>query len=413
MQSRWSETEAAAFAARARAAQEPEALGLRVYSSRLIGQDPDLVLHGGGNTSVKIDHPGGTVIHVKGSGWDLGDIESPGLPAMHLAPLLTARDVDWMSDIDMVAFLRAHLLDPAAPNPSIEALLHAFLPFAFVDHTHASAVLALADQDGMGPLVDRIYGGRVGFVPYVMPGFDLSQACDRVFRANPQVEGLWLEKHGLFTFADTARESYERMIRFVSIAEDEIRAQGGEIGQPEATTAPDDADFAARLRDALAGGALGASPALDFRATPSILRLLARPDLAALVGRGTATPDHVIRIKPFPLILDRTATGPQITAALAAYAERYASYFRRGAAFSKEPKTLLDTLPRAVLVPGLGVYGLGAQDKAARIVGDLWEQTARILLAAESIGHFSPIREAELFEMEYWSLEQAKLKPKA
>lgn len=363
-----------------RVSPRPWALGLRVYSSRLIGQDPDLVLHGGGNTSVKIDGPQGMTIHVKGSGWDLGDIEAPGLPAMYLAPLLKARHIATMSDPDMVAFLRANLLDPTAPNPSVEALLHAFLPFAFVDHRHATAVLALADQDGMGPLVEQIYGGRLGFVPYVMPGYALGLACDRVFRADPSVQGLWLEKHGLFTFADTARDSYERMIGFVTLAE-----------------------------DALAGGALGPDPALDFRATPSILKLLARPDLAGLDLRGTVTPDHVIRIKPFPMLLPRGADTATIQSALAEFTHRYPQYFRRGAAFATEPKTMLDAQPRAVLVPGLGIYGLGNTPKAARIVGDLWEQTACILLAAEAVGHFSPIREAELFDMEYWSLEQAKL----
>lgn len=413
MQSRWSDAEAGEYVARAAAAGQAGALGLRVYSSRLIGQDPDLVLHGGGNTSVKIDGPAGRVIHVKGSGWDLGQIEAAGLPAMHLEPLLQARQITRMSDPDMVAFLRANLLDPAAPTPSVEALLHAYIPFDFVDHTHATAILALADQDGMAETVERLYGGRVGFVPYVMPGYDLGQACDRIFRADPQVEGLWLEKHGLFTFADDARQSYELMIEFVTMAEQHLRRLGADVTQgPEANeTEGEDPALRQHLQRCLAAqGHLAADPAVQFWSTPSLRSLLARPDLDALLRRGTATPDHVIRIKPFPMILAPDADPRQIEAGLAAYAARYEAYFRRNAAFAREKKVMLDPAPRAVFVPGRGIYALGANAKAAAIVGDLWEQSARIILAAEAVGHYSPIREAELFDMEYWSLEQAKLK---
>lgn len=166
MQSRWNDTEAQQFIDAAEAQGQPAALGLRVYSSRLIGQEPDLVLHGGGNTSVKIpDAEGGAIIHVKGSGWDLGDIEAPGLPAMWLEPLLKTRDIAHMSDEDMVAYLRRNLLDQDAPNPSIEALLHAYMPHAFVDHTHATAVLALADQQDMAGVVAEIYGGASALCP--------------------------------------------------------------------------------------------------------------------------------------------------------------------------------------------------------------------------------------------------------
>lgn len=411
MQSRWSDRDADRYTREAVAAGQPGALGLRVYTSRLIGQDPDLVLHGGGNTSVKIDRPEGPVIHVKGSGWDLGDIEAPGLPAMRLQPLLEARDIASMTDPEMVAFLRANLLDPAAPTPSVEALLHAFLPFAFVDHSHATAILALADQDGMAAEVERMFGDRLAFVPYVMPGFSLGHACDAAFRARPSVEGLWLEKHGLFTFGDTARESYERMIEFVTLAEDALRARGALPPPPEASDRPAPAALAGRLQAALgARGDLGPQPALDLRSTPSIRALLGRPDLADIVGRGTPTPDHVIRIKPFPAIVAADADDAAIAAALDAYADRYRSYFARNEPASAERKTMLDLLPRAVLVPGEGIFGLGRDDKAARIVGDLWEQGARIMLAAEAIGRYAPIAEAELFEMEYWSLEQAKLR---
>ncbi|MGC9445578.1 class II aldolase/adducin family protein [Cereibacter johrii] len=411
MQSRWNDTEAETFAAEAQARGEPAELGLRVYSSRLIGQDPDLVLHGGGNTSVKIPSPEGMLIHVKGSGWDLGDIEAPGLPAMHLAPLLETRDVPHMSDEEMVALLRAHLLDPAAPTPSVEALLHAYMPHAFVDHTHATAILALADQADMEPVVAELFGGRVGWVPYVMPGYALSHACGEAFARDPSVEGLWLEQHGLFTFAETARESYERMIGFVTMAEDYLAARGVPLPGPEASDGEAPEGLAADLRAALAArGALGADPALDFRSSPSIRSYLGRPDLPELARRGTATPDHVIRLKPFPMLLEPTAGPAGIEAALDAFEADYRAYFDRNAPNASEAKIMLDPLPRVVLVPGLGGWGVGANPKAARIAGDLLEQTSRVVNAAEAYRRFTPIPEPDLFDMEYWSLEQAKLR---
>lgn len=412
MQSRWNDAEARTFVEAAEAAGQPAALGLRIYTSRLIGQDPDLVLHGGGNTSVKIpDAPGGAIIHVKGSGWDLGDIEAPGLPAMRLGPLLETREIPHMSDEEMVAFLRRHLLDQGAPNPSVEALLHAYMPQAFVDHSHATAILALADQDDMEGLVRDLYRGRVGFVPYVMPGYALSHACNEALARDPSVDGLWLEKHGLFTFAETARESYELMIEFVTMAEEFLASRGVAVEGPQANDAAAPADLTEALIRALADqGALGATPAVDFRTTPAIRRYLAHEDLGELMMRGTATPDHVIRIKPFALLLEAGDDSATITRKLAAFAETYQAYFDRNAPHASEPKVMLDPAPRAVLVPGVGLFGIGANDKAARISGDLLEQTARIVNAAEEFGRFAPISERDLFDMEYWSLEQAKLK---
>ncbi|MDT0684288.1 class II aldolase/adducin family protein [Roseicyclus sp. F158] len=412
MQSRWNDKDAEAYVAEAEAAGQPAALGLRVYTSRLIGQDPDLVLHGGGNTSVKIpDAEGGAVIHVKGSGWDLGDIEAPGLPAMRLAPLLTTRDIPHMSDEDMVAFLRSNLLEPEAPTPSIEALLHAYMPHAFVDHTHATAILALADQAGMEARVKEIYGDRVGWVPYVMPGYDLSHACKDALARDPSVQGLWLAQHGLFTFAETARESYELMIEFVTLAEEHLAARGIVVPGPEKTDRDVPGALASTLRDALADrGGLGGDPALDVRSTPSIRAYLGRADLAELSRRGTATPDHVIRIKPFGMILEADADRGRVDQALDAYEAEYRAYFDRNASRASEEKVMLDPLPRIVLIPGVGGIALGRDAKAARIAGDLLEQTSRIVNAAEDYDRFTPISEADLFDMEYWALEQAKLR---
>lgn len=412
MQNRWNEKDAQAFEAYAEARGDPVALGLRVYSSRLIGQDPDLVLHGGGNTSVKIRaSDGSTVIHVKGSGWDLSSIEASGLPGMHLAPLLTTRDIPHMSDEDMVAFLRTNLLDPDSPTPSVEALLHAYVPHAFVDHTHATAILALADQTDMEPVVKTLFDGRVGWVPYVMPGYDLSHACKDALARDPSVQGLWLAQHGLFTFGATARESYELMIEFVTLAEAHLAQHDIVVPAPETTDRAAPEKLAKDIAAALAvRGALGAEPALDFRSTPSIRAYLDREDLPELARRGTVTPDHVIRLKPFGMLLDSGAGRAEIDTMLDQFAANYCAYFKRNAPYASEKKIMLDPLPRIILVPGKGIFGVGASMKAACIAGDLFEQTCRVVNAAEAYQRFSPISERDLFDMEYWSLEQAKLR---
>lgn len=394
-------------------------LAYRVYTSRLIGSDPDLVLHGGGNTSAKsviqIDGEDVPVMFIKGSGWDLGTIEGPGLPAVRLDPLLEKRKLDKMDDREMVSFLRANLLDSTAPTPSVEALLHAFLPAKFVDHTHATASLVLANQPDAADIGRAIFGEEIAVVPYVMPGFDLSIAGDRVYADAPEgTVGLWLVNHGLFTLGEDARTAYERMIHYNSLCEQHLAERGIVLSGPETSTGPTEASkrFEVTLRDAFAqaGGLFAEKVAFDFRATPSILAYSQMPNLAEVSGRGTATPDHVIRIKPFPLIAPTDAALGDLVALISEFGERYAAYFNRNAPDASEPKIMLDPLPRIAIVPGLGLFGIGSDAKAAGIAADLAEQTARIVLAAEAYGRFSPISEKDLFDMEYWSLEQAKLK---
>ncbi len=199
-------------------------LALRVYTTRLLGRDPQLVLHGGGNTSVKtrltdLNGDDTDVLCVKGSGWDMGTIEPPGLPAVRLDKLRKARSHEALSDEDMVRLQRANLIDPTSPNPSVETLLHAFLPHKFVDHTHSTAVLGIVDQPDSRAICEEVYDGRMGFVRYIMPGFGLAKESAEVFEQNPKVEGLILDKHGIFTFGENAREAYERMIEMVTLAE--------------------------------------------------------------------------------------------------------------------------------------------------------------------------------------------------
>src|SRR5229473_7319802 len=220
MRSRFVDRDAAAMVNRYAEAGVNSDLALRVYTTRLIGQDPKLVLHGGGNTSVKTklrDLLGEEVevLCVKGSGGDLAAIEPSGLPAVRLDRLRKLRARAALSDEDMVRVQRENLLEPTAPNPSVETLLHAFLPHKFVDHTHSTAVLSLIDQRDGAALCAETYDGRVGFEPYVMPGFLLAKAAAEIFESDPEVEGLVLVKHGVFSFGDDAREAYERMIAIV------------------------------------------------------------------------------------------------------------------------------------------------------------------------------------------------------
>src|ERR1043165_6989822 len=224
MQSLWRDDDEKAAIAKYGKQGVAEDLALRVYTTRLLGGDGRLVLHGGGNTSLKtrmVDPLGDTVdvLCVKGSGWDMGTIEPPGLPAVRLEPLRELVGLQALSDEDMVNVQRCNLLDSKSPNPSVETLLHAFLPHKFIDHTHSNAVLALTDQPDGEALAADVYGKRAALVPYVMPGFALAKKTNEIARKNPDAEGLILLKHGIFSMGATAEEAYVRMIDLVTLAE--------------------------------------------------------------------------------------------------------------------------------------------------------------------------------------------------
>lgn len=420
MKSLWDDKEAERL--RKAAGDDPAAqdLAMRVYTSRLIGQEADLVLHGGGNTSVKTrrrDEAGveRDVIHVKGSGWDLATIEGPGLPAMWLEPLLQARSTATMADEEMVSFLRREMLDQSGPNPSVEALLHAFLPAKFVDHTHSCAALAIANQPNAAEIAREIFGDELCLVPYVMPGFKLSHAADQIFSQDGAgTSGQFLVNHGLFSFGEDARTSYERILRYTTMCEEYLTAKGAGLMPEEAGTVQHDPDAhaaVAALREALGEWEIFADNlALDLRCGEATSRFLALDGLAEITARGTATPDHVIRIKPRPVIGEAAYGVQEWRDAIQSFASWYADYFNRNAPLAEEPKTMLDPLPRVALIRGLGIVGIGRSAKEARVAADLAEQTARIVLSAEGIGRFTPLNERDLFDMEYWSLEQAKLK---
>lgn len=400
-------------------------LALRTYTTRLLGGDPRLVLHGGGNTSLKTavtDLIGDTwdVLCVKGSGWDMGTIEPRGLPAIKIAPLLKARKLAKLSDEDMVTLHRANLVDPASPNPSVETLLHAFLPHRFVDHTHSVAILAIADQPNSREMSAEVFGPKMGFVPYIMPGFELAKVAADVYELDPSVEGLILDKHGIFTFGDTAREAYSRMIHYVTLAEEHVRKHGRKPFTPASLPAKlgNPGDIAAMLRGAVAvdrGEGRYDRMISDFRTSPAILDFVNAAQVEELAARGVSTPDLSIRIKTGPLVLPAPDTAKledyrkMIDARVAAFVARYTEYFRINDARDDVKRTMLDPMPRLTLVPGLGLFGHGRtlkDAKAAADLGEMWIEAAR---DSEAVGRFQPLSPADLFPLEYWSLEQAKL----
>ena len=425
MKSMWSDVEAQRMVERYAQQGVNADIALRVYTSRLLGRDPALVLHGGGNTSVKTTVPDAlgrptSVLCVKGSGWDMAEIEPAGLPAVRLAPIVELRDLAKLSDEDMVNIQRCNLLDAGAPNPSVETLLHAFLPHKFIDHTHAVAVLAVSDQPNGNDLCRELYGKRMGHVPYIMPGFLLAKKAAEVFEQDPSVEGLILEKHGIFTFGETAREAYERMIEKVTQAEDRLQKNRKAVFAPAALPklTATVAEIAPILRGLIArcdqGKALQRM-VLDFRRGPAILNYVNGRELERYSQVGVVTPDHTIRTKNWPLITpapdaaDLSAFRTNAEGAFAKFTARYHDYFRRHNARQDPPKTELDAGPRVILVPGLGLFGVGASKGAAMIAGDIAENTIQTITDAEALGRYECLSEADLFDMEYWSLEQAKL----
>jgi rhamnose utilization protein RhaD (predicted bifunctional aldolase and dehydrogenase)/NAD(P)-dependent dehydrogenase (short-subunit alcohol dehydrogenase family) len=425
MNSAWKEADAQAAISRYAREGVSRELALRVYSTRLLGRDPQLVLHGGGNTSLKArarDLGGEEVdiLYVKGSGHSMGPIEPAGMPAVRLAPLLALRGRETLSDTDFARVQKGYLLDPLAPAPSVEMLLHAFVPARYVDHTHATAVLSLIDQPNGHALCSEVYGARLGFVPYVRPGFGLAKAAARVFDKNRTVEGLILDKHGIFSFGETAREAYERMIEFVSLAEARLkknRKTFAAAAMPANVASLEDVApilrGACSERDAFGEGA-HRRLVLDFRASDAILNLVNGAELTRYAHSGLLTPDHVIRVKPWPLILLAPEAGrldgfrQAAQAAAEKFIADYKSYF---AAHSvRVPGAgAHDPLPRLALVPGLGLFGMGTSAHDAAVAADIGEAFVRGVTDAEAIGRFTSISRADLFDCEYWSLEVAKL----
>lgn len=399
MKSLWSDTAAEEFA--------DDPVQLRAYSSRLLGQNPDLVLHGGGNTSVKVTAKSlygddEAIIYVKGSGWDLSDIEAAGFAPVRLDVLLHMAGLDQLSDVDMVRMQRAAMTDPYAPNPSVEAVLHAIIPFTYVDHTHADAVVTLTNTPDGEETIRRIYGDRVLLVPYVMPGFLLAKTVYQMTREVDwsHYEGMVLLNHGVFTFDDDARRSYEKMIDLVSTAERYIESK---VTLEPALDRNTEADLQRLVRTRKQVAVERGAPVyalLDDR--PRALSFACRPDVAAIASRGPLTPDHIIRTKQLPLIIEDEVDNNPVDS----FAAAYQLYFDR---HTNGQQQCLDRAPRWSVWKKGGLISFGATLKEADIISDISVHTIKAIQLAEKLGGWRALPEKDLFEMEYWELEQAKL----
>lgn len=403
----WSDEDAARFAGD---------LAQRVYTSRLLGRDPALVLHGGGNTSVKIREHNllgeeVDVLYVKGSGWDLATIEAEGFSPILLDHLRRLAALETLSDTAMVNELKTHQTRAAAPVGSVEAILHAVLPYRFVDHTHADALIAICNSTGGEDRIRALYGDLCVIIPYVMPGFDLAREVARRYpgKATKKTIGMVLLGHGIFSFGDSARESYERMIELVNLAErylvQKTEARGQRTEEIRADFQPDTtsqtlAQAGLRLAVSRAAG----HPLLLVRDnSPEALGYCRRPDIHRISQQGPATPDHVIRTRRLPL-LGRDVSG---------YIKEYTNYFAEHAPKARRPVTMLDPAPRVILDPELGLLCAGKNATEAGIVADISRHTMAVIQQAERLGGWRALPAADIFAVEYWELEQAKLRRSA
>ena len=422
MRNDWSEIEAKKYINKYKKLGHSRDMALRVYTTRLLGRNSELVLHGGGNTSVKteikdIDGKKYKVLCVKGSGWDMAEIEPEGLPAVKLQPLLALKNKKNLSDEDMVAYQKRNLINIKSPNPSVETFLHAFLPFKFVDHTHSDAIMNVTNRPNGFKFCKKIFGKKVSIVPYVMPGFDLARKINEVYSKKPNINCLILLNHGIFTFADDAKRSYDLMIKYVSDAEKAIKKLRSkkikQIKKFKTNFRPH--EIAPILRGLLSENK-DQKFIINYRSNKNLNYFINGKNVRSYSSKGTATPDHVIRVKPFPLIISPKQNCSiedfKILAekAFKDYRKKYVKYFNINKSKVKEKKTMLDTSPRVILVQNVGLFSVGNSLNASKIAGDLTETNARVISSVEETSKYKFIPEKDLFDVEYWSLEQAKIK---
>jgi rhamnose utilization protein RhaD (predicted bifunctional aldolase and dehydrogenase)/NAD(P)-dependent dehydrogenase (short-subunit alcohol dehydrogenase family) len=398
MQNLWNQDQASKY--------NNDVLALRVYTSRLLGQEENLVLHGGGNTSVKTEITNlfgeqEQVLYVKGSGWDLATIEKAGFAPVKLNVLQKMAALESLSDSDMVNNQRAAMLDPNAPNPSVEAILHAIIPYKYVDHTHADAVVTITNTPNGKELIETIYGNKVLIIPYIMPGFVLAK---KVYELTQnlnwsKLDGMILMNHGVFTFSDDAQESYTKMIDLVSQAENYLADHQVKIVQT--TKVQPDLLELAQIRKKVAeiqGNAVVARWDYDDLS----VNFANLSNVAEIAVRGPLTPDHVIRTKLAPVILNQ-----EIDDNIDNYVKDYHAYFARN---DNGNLTCLNPAPCWAVWQQYGCISFGKTVKEANIIADIKAHTINAIQIAENLNQWQALPEKEIFEVEYWELEQAKLK---
>lgn len=399
MKSLWDDNEAKAF--------EKDPLQLRVYTSRLLGREPSLVLHGGGNTSVKasiktIFGEIEEILFVKGSGRDLATIQADGFAPVRLKTLRRMATLARLSDTDMVRLQRAAMTDPEAPDPSIEAILHANIPFTYVDHTHADAVVTITNHRRGRALIQKIYQERVLIVPYIKPGFKLAKKILEMTHAArwERLAGIILLHHGVFTFADDARTSYERMLQLVTLAEDYLQQQGA-LNNVARVEAQEDLLTLARIRRGVSR-AKGSAMIAKLDNSPEACGFAGLAGVESIAARGPITSDHLIRTRPFPVIL-----GQNVEQAITAYARSYQDYFDQN---TDGRRACLDPAPRWGIWPRYGTIAFGQSIKETTVVADIVRHTVRAIQHGEALGGWKFLSAKQMFAMEYWELQQAKLR---
>ena len=390
MKNLWDDTKAAAC---------KDDLALRVYTSNLLGQSDALVLHGGGNTSVKVTENGEALLYVKGSGWDLVSIEKEGFAPVRLSTLLEMAQLEALSDTDMVSGQKAAMTNPEAPNPSVEAILHALIPFKFVDHTHADAVVTISNSIEGEALIEKLFPDFL-IVPYVMPGFILAQTIYRMTEDFDwqKCAGIILHNHGIFTFDNDAKRSYDKMIEAVTQAETFLESRA-----PIALTEkPAGRAFDTQRLKKAVEAAKGYEVVMKTDQSPLALTYTSQPDLKTFATRGVLTPEHIIRTKRVPLVLE----DENVEEALERYITAYEAYFKRYA----KGEIMLNPAPNYAVIKDFGVVCFGKNEKEVTIMNDIVEHTMMAVLRADKLGGYRSISEKDSFNMEYWELEQAKLK---
>jgi rhamnulose-1-phosphate aldolase/alcohol dehydrogenase len=399
-----------------------------VYRSNLLGADRAIANQGGGNTSTKgrtLDHAGREtrVLWVKGSGTDLATITAAGFAALRLDEVLLLRSREAMDDAEMVNYLRRTALSPDGPRPSIEAVLHAFVPAPCVDHTHPDSVIALTSTPAGRELVAEAFGDEVVWLNYQRPGFDMSRRIAELLDGNLQARAVLLEKHGLVTWGETGEEAYHSTLEFVGRAADALARAGGDhlgLGGRRVRTLDE-----AESDDLLAASLPSLRGALLQDAAGVVLEVDRSPDAVAFASSerapevsqiGAPCPDHLINTKHKPLVVDfdpdgdgGLSLGDLFRRGVDGYAEWYQSYYERNLSDESRPFPMDPAGPRVVLLPGVGIVTSGADAGRARFARDLYHRAIAVQNTADAAGGFRSLSEAEAFAIEYWPLERYKL----
>lgn len=384
-----------------------QTLAERINTSNLLGQNKNLVLHGGGNTSVKLIEYNifgeqEEILYVKGSGWDLENITIDGFSPVKLKPLLALSKLSKLSDSQMVNELLVNMTKATAPTPSVEAILHAIIPYKFVDHTHADSFIAISNSINGEQIIKKIYGEKVLIIPYIMPGFDLAKACVKYLDNGIKdgIIGMLLLNHGIFSFGETSQESYKRMLELVEISDSYLRENTIQKATQNFTKQSNlDIEQIAILRSKVSKKA-GKPMLLMTDQSDLSLNFCLREDILQISQSGPATPDHVIRTKRVPMV------GRDIDS----YSNEYKNYFNRNSNTCKKELKILDSAPRVILDHEFGLCTVGKNVKDASIVNDIYSHTIKIIEQACELGGYRALPENDIFDVEYWELEQAKLK---